>query len=153
MSGQKVSTYIKSLTLNYLYYLIKEKGYQNIMSTYFSLIPSGVLENEKISDGAKITYALILGLSNRHGYCFASNDYLSKARRLSESGIKRHLTELKSNGCIVTEYNSRNDRRITPNIYPSQFEKASQKAKNKAHALYDYDDIDNALDQVWKNIK
>lgn len=123
------------------------------MSTYFSLIPSGVLENEKISDGAKITYALILGLSNRYGYCFASNDYLASSRKLSESGVKRHLFELKEAGCIIAEYNDRNDRRITPVISPTQFEKVAKNSKNKRYNAPEDEETIEALDRLWKKMK
>jgi len=123
------------------------------MSTYFSLIPSGVLENENISDSSKLTYALILGLSNRFGYCFAGNEQLASMRKLSVSGIKRHLLELRSAGCIELEFTPRNDRRITPVISPSNFEKVSKNSKNKQYSVYDRDEMDNALDQVWKKMK
>ena len=83
------------------------------MATYFPLNPSGALQNKDLSDGAKITYALILGLANRFGYCFASNGYLAESRNLSESGLRKHIVELKQYGCIELEYNQRNDRRIT----------------------------------------
>jgi hypothetical protein len=122
------------------------------MSTYFSLIPSGVLQNTSLSDGAKITYALILGLANQHGYCFASNGYLCKSRNLSESGLRKHIVELKTQGCIELEYNQRNDRRIKPIITPTLQEKSLKASKNKQLGVYD-DDINEALDSLWKKIK
>jgi len=123
------------------------------MSTYFSLIPSGVLDNEKISDGAKITYALILGLSNRYGYCFATNTYLSSIRNVSISTIQRQLSELKKQGCVVLEFTTRNDRRISPIISPSNYEKVAKNSKNKQYGAYDNEEVSQALDQVWKKIK
>jgi len=123
------------------------------MSTYFSLIPSGVLENEKLSDGSKITYALILGLSNRYGYCFATNGYLSNIRNVSISTIQRQLFELKKSKCIVIELNQRNDRRITPIVSPSNYEIVSKNSKNKQYGAYDNEELEEALDKVWKNIK
>jgi DNA-binding MarR family transcriptional regulator len=120
-------------------------------STYFSIIPSGVLTNEIISDASKITYALILGLSNQYGYCFATNEALADMRRTSESSIKRHLKELIDNKCIVAEYNKRNDRRITPNIMPSSREKVLRNQNIVQYAISS-DEVDQALDQVWKSI-
>jgi DNA-binding MarR family transcriptional regulator len=123
------------------------------MSSYFSLIPSGIMQNQKISDSSKITYALILGLSNRYGYCYAPNSYLSEQRGLSESGIKRHLAELKDNNCITLEYNEKNDRRITPIIYPAVREKQLQASKNKQFGRYDIDEVSQALDTLWKKMR
>jgi hypothetical protein len=122
------------------------------MSSYFSLIPSGVMHKKEISDSSKITYAMILGLANKYGYCFATNKYLASARGMSLSGIQRHLVELKDNDCIIIEINQRNDRRITPIVNPSNYEKVAKNSKNKQYGVYD-DDIDRALDDVWKNIK
>jgi len=119
------------------------------MSTYFALIPSGILENENISDGAKITYSLILGLANRFGFCFATNLYLTQQRKKSESAIRAHLMELKKEGAIIVEYNERNDRRIRPIIIPTPTEKALKTSKNKQYNP-DWNEIDAALDKVWK---
>ena len=120
--------------------------------TYFSLIPSGVMENEKISDASKLTYALILGLSNRYGYCFATNQSLADMRRTSESSMKRHIKDLIDNGLITAEYNKRNDRRLTPNIMPTNREKLVKNAKNVQFAYVD-DNTDNVLDDIWRAMK
>jgi len=121
------------------------------MSTYFSLIPSGIMEKKDLSDGAKLTYALILGLSNRNGYCFANNKYLSESRNSSLSTVQRQLAELKNHGCITVEVNAKNDRRITPIILASQFEKVSKNAKNKAYDI-NRDAIDDALNLLWRQM-
>jgi len=122
------------------------------MSTYFSLIPSGILEKKDLSDGSKLTYALILGLSNKYGYCFATNTYLSESRNTSVSTIQRQLAELKQHGCVVIEFNSKNDRRITPVILASQFEKVAKNSKNKAYDV-NREAIDEALNTLWQGIR
>lgn len=120
--------------------------------SYFSLIPSGVLENESVSDASKITYALILGLSNRYGYCFATNSALAEMRKISESSVKRHIYELINNNLITAEYNVRNDRRLTPNIFPSSREKVLRNQNTVNYAQYS-DEVDNVLNDVWQSIK
>lgn len=119
--------------------------------TFFSLIPSGVLEHQGISDASKITYALILGLSNQYGYCFATNVSLSEMRKTSESSIKRHIKELIDAKLLVAEYNRRNDRRLTPIVMPSIKEKlvTSQKIVQFAHVD---DDLSDALDDIYRKI-
>jgi len=121
------------------------------MSTYFSLIPSGIMDKKDLSDGAKLTYALILGLSNKYGYCFANNKYLSENRNSSLSTIQRQLAELKHHGCITVEVNDKNDRRITPIILASQFEKVAKNSKNKAYDI-NRDAIDDALNLLWRQM-
>jgi len=121
------------------------------MSTYFSLIPSGIMDKKDLSDGSKLTYALILGLSNRFGYSFASNSYLSEQRSVSVSTIQRQLAELKNKGCITVEFNVKHDRRITPVILASQFEKVSKNSKNKQYDV-NRDQMEDALNTLWRQM-
>lgn len=121
-------------------------------SVYFSLIPSGILTNEKLSDASKLTYALILGLSNQYGYCFATNEALSEMRNTSLSSIKRHIKELIDNAVIIAEYNKRNDRRLTPVITPTTREKLLRSQKTVQFTHVDTE-IDNVLDDIWKKMK
>lgn len=121
------------------------------MSTYFSLIPSGILNDKDLSDGAKLTYALILGLSNKYGYCFASNTYLSEQRDVSVSTIQRQLSELKKQKSITVEFNPKHDRRITPIINPTNYEKVAKNAKNKVYDT-NRDAVDDALDTLWRQL-
>jgi len=46
---------------------------------YYAIIPSTILFNEKIKSNEKLLYAVITVLSNKEGYCFASNNYLNNA--------------------------------------------------------------------------
>lgn len=46
--------------------------------SYYAIIPSTVLFNEKIKANEKLLYAVITVLSNKEGYCYASNAYLGK---------------------------------------------------------------------------
>ena len=120
--------------------------------SYFYLIPSSVLTHEKLTDGAKMTYALILGLSNQYGYCFATNESLSELRGVSESTLRRHLKELVDTEMIKAEYNHRNDRRIIPIIIPTPYEKSSQNRKNGV-LREDWARVDNVLDEIWQSFK
>lgn len=45
---------------------------------YYAIIPSTVLFNEKLKANEKLLYATITVLSNKEGYCFASNAYLGR---------------------------------------------------------------------------
>ena len=118
---------------------------------FFSLIPSGVMMNEVLSDASKITYALILGLSNQYGYCFATNQALAEMRNTSESSIKRHIKELLDTKVIIAEYNRRNDRRLTPIVMPTIKEKLV-KSQNIVQFTPIDDDLNDALDDIWRKI-
>ena len=67
---------------------------------YYAIISSDVRYNEKLSDGAKLLYGEITALSNKNGYCWASNDYFFRLYSVSISTIKRRLQALEELGFI-----------------------------------------------------
>lgn len=67
---------------------------------YYAIISADVRYHEKLSDGAKLLYGEITALSNKNGYCWASNDYFSRLYSVSISTIKRRLQALEKLGFI-----------------------------------------------------
>jgi len=87
-------------------------------------IPGDVLENENLTDGAKILYGKIARLSYREGYCWASNAFLDGTK--SGRNASRFIAELKSAGYVVVQGKGKNR-----NIKLSQIESnATNLAKN-----------------------
>ena len=119
--------------------------------SYFYIVPSGIVKSE-VSDGAKLTYAVILGLSNQYGYCFARNETLAEIRQTSESSVRRHIKELIDAMLIQAEYNDRNDRRLTPCIFPVEREKNAKNAEIMRQTAWE-DEIDDVLDTIWKKMR
>ncbi|MEJ1292204.1 helix-turn-helix domain-containing protein, partial [Lacticaseibacillus paracasei] len=72
----------------------------NEKPSYYAIIPADVRYHEKLSDGAKLLYGEITALSNKNGYCWASNDYFSRLYSVSISTIKRRLQALEELGFI-----------------------------------------------------
>lgn len=65
-------------------------------------IPVEILHNSELTSTEKILYAEIYYLDRPDTHCTASNEYLAKFLKMSESGIKKCLTHLKSLGYIYT---------------------------------------------------
>jgi len=87
---------------------------------YFSVIPATVLFNKELKPNEKLLYALITSLSNKEGYCYASNKYLGKFFEVDPVTVSRWLTNLRRNHFIFVEI-QRNESKevINRKIYPN----------------------------------
>lgn len=71
----------------------------------FIKVPSNLLRLSHISDGAKVTYMLLLDYSWQKNYCFPSQSTLSNLRGVSIKTIYNHLNELRRNNFITWSQN------------------------------------------------
>ena len=69
------------------------------MGGYYAVLSADV-RYAKIANGAKLLYAEITALSNKKGYCWASNGYFAKLYGVDVRTIKRWLAHLSSCGFI-----------------------------------------------------
>ena len=69
---------------------------------YYINIPQKVAEAH-ISLGARMLYGQISRLSNKEGYCYASNNYLAELLDCSERSVQRFIEELKDNNFIKVQ--------------------------------------------------
>lgn len=98
----------------------------------FLMIPFTLFEDERVSTGAKMFYGLLASLSNKYGYCFASNDYLADLSKASESQIKRYFKELEDFNYISKEINkSTNERKVFVRFDFADCEMSSAERKNE----------------------
>lgn len=70
---------------------------QKTQPSYYTNIPASVRYDKDIPANAKLLYGEIGCLSNKFGYCFATNNYFANLYDLSEDRISRliHLLEKK----------------------------------------------------------
>jgi hypothetical protein len=73
-------------------------------------IPGDVLDDESLSDGAKIMYGKIARLSHKNGFCNAGNYFLDGTR--SGRNASRFIAELKNSGFILIENEKSKYRKI-----------------------------------------
>lgn len=66
----------------------------------YLLLPVLAVDDDRISDGEVLLLAEIMALANNTGYCYASNAYLMKKRRISQSTLTSRLGNLKKHGYI-----------------------------------------------------
>ena len=88
------------------------------MSNFYVTLQNEVLENDTLTERAKLLYAFIELLSHQKGYCFATNKFFATNFKVSKSTINRHLVELKNANYVrmetVTEENGNRLRYIYP---------------------------------------
>ena len=75
---------------------------------YYAILPPDVRYDKQLPQGAKLLYSEITALSNKNGYCWASNDYFAKLYSVSIGTIKSWLKCLEDNSYIrrVIKYKS-----------------------------------------------
>jgi hypothetical protein len=64
-------------------------------------IPGDVLDDERLSDGAKLMYGKIARLAFKNGYCWAGNSFLDGTK--TGRNASRFIAELKNSGYITIE--------------------------------------------------
>lgn len=87
------------------------KKYENEPS-FYAVTPATVRYCKNISQGAKLLYGEITALSNKHGFCWASNMYFANLYGKDKNTISRWIQELKDENFIFTEVDkSKGNRR------------------------------------------
>ena len=76
------------------------------------LIPPAVLSADDLSLSAKVILGKLIGLVQSKGYCFATNEWLSREFHLSIRVIQRYILNLIDAGYIKREVGNGNKRRL-----------------------------------------
>ena len=79
---------------------------------FWAVLPAAVRYDEELPPNAKLLYAEISSLTDRRGYCYASNEYFMRLYSLSERTIRRLISELARLGYIsIVDGDGGKDRR------------------------------------------
>lgn len=105
---------------------------------YYAIIPSTVLFNENLKANEKLLYAVITALSNKEGYCFASNSYLGDLFSAKAHTISEWVSHLSKLGFVYVDIvrNEKNEvirRRIYPNDTPYMQNRTTPYTINKTY--------------------
>ena len=82
---------------------------------YYAIIPAKV-RYSSLKPNAKLLYGEITALSNKLGYCFASNTYFADLYSVSKNTVSRWLSDLKKLGFINIMIERDNNNQITKRI-------------------------------------
>jgi hypothetical protein len=94
-------------------YLIARKDQiaENMMSTY-SIMPTVVACDPTLPDSAKILLSIVVSLTGKYGFCWASNSTLARLTGKSDRQVQRNLSILKKHKEIIVEVEANFDRKI-----------------------------------------
>jgi len=71
-----------------------------VKPAFWAVLPAAVRYDEELPPNAKLLYAEISSLTDRRGYCYASNEYFTRVFSLSERTIQNLLNALKRGGYV-----------------------------------------------------
>lgn len=67
------------------------------------VLDDSIVKSNSINSTDKLVYGIIKALSNNLGYCYASNDYISKKVNLSKRTITKSISNLRKANYIRVE--------------------------------------------------
>ena len=80
--------------------------------SYYAIIPASVRYDEELTDKAKLLYGEITALSNKEGYCFATNKYFANLYKCTNRAIQNAISKLQENGYIHVVIEDNYQRKI-----------------------------------------
>jgi hypothetical protein len=76
------------------------RGADILSSRGFTQVPNHVLETDKLSPGAKLTFAMLLKYAWQNDYCFPGQERLAKDMGGGVRSVVRYVQELENRGFI-----------------------------------------------------
>jgi len=70
---------------------------------WYAVIPNEILSDKELSSSEKLLVGVLISLSNKTGYCFASNQYISDTLGMSNVYVRSLIKELENKKIIVRE--------------------------------------------------
>ncbi|WP_157821045.1 DnaD domain protein [Macrococcoides caseolyticum] len=86
--------------------------------SYYAILSANVRYDKNISDKAKLLFADITALSNKYGYCTASNNYFAEIFDVTKETISRNISSLEKAGHVKVELIYKGKEVIQRRIYP-----------------------------------
>lgn len=94
-------------------------------SNWDSVLPAAVRYDSRLKGDAKVLYSEILLLSNKAGYCYATDQHLAALFDAGQRTAARHIAQLKKYGYIRIETKRQGVTVTQRRIYPLELPKVS----------------------------
>ena len=96
------------------------KGADALSTHGFTQVPNHILRSDKMSPGAKLTYAMLLSYAWQNDYCFPGQDRLARDMGVTRQSANTYIKELSTKGFI--KITRRGQGR--PNLYEVNLKKS-----------------------------
>lgn len=113
---------------------------------YFVVIPHPILRDKNLSDVDKLVYGEISALTNKEGYCFASNKYIGEVLNKSAMTARRSIYKLRELGYLYVENSDTEGENTQRKIYLDMQKMNRGMFKNEHPPRSKMNTIDNKLD-------
>ncbi|HGE9030376.1 TPA: DnaD domain protein [Staphylococcus pseudintermedius] len=90
----------------------------NEQPSYYAIITANVRYDNRLTDSEKILFAEITALSNKYGYCTATNGYFASLYKVTKVTISRRISKLKEHGYLDIEIVKENNEFKQRKLYP-----------------------------------
>ena len=119
--------------------------------SYYAILPAPVRYCKDLSSFQKILFAEISALTNKEGFCFASNDYFSKLFETSTETISRAISGIAKAGFVIVEVDKSagNTRKIYLSEQLSLLTKKSKGIDEKVNTPID-EKVNTPIDEKVK---
>lgn len=85
---------------------------EELKPNYYSVVPAEIKYDDELTEKAKLIYGEISSLSNKKGYCFATNSYFAKLYKCTNRTIQNAISKLQEKGFIKAVIENNNLRKI-----------------------------------------
>lgn len=86
--------------------------------SYYSIITANVRYDNRLTDSEKLLFAEITSLSNKYGYCTASNGYFATLYNVVKETISRRISNLTNFGYLKIEIIKKGNEVKQRKMYP-----------------------------------
>jgi hypothetical protein len=76
------------------------KGADLLTTEGFTQVPNHILRSEKLSPGAKLTYAMLLSYAWNNEFCFPGQDRLGQDMGVTDRSVRTYTQELETHGFL-----------------------------------------------------
>ncbi len=84
---------------------------------YYAIIPANVRYDKELKANCKLLYGEITALSNKEGFCWASNSYFAELYSVTPQAVSKWIKQLEEKGYISLKYIRKGKEIIQRNIY------------------------------------